>query len=52
MNGMKWLNGCGIIVKTYSGIAVLPHDNHSYIQAPFESCTKEEYDAAVVNLKM
>ena len=37
--------------KTYSGIAVLPYDNHSYIQAPFESCTKEEYDLAIINLK-
>jgi len=44
--GWMWNNR-----KTYSGIAVLPHDNHSYIQAPFESCTKEEYDAAIVNLK-
>jgi len=35
----------------YSGIAVLPYDDHGYKQAPFESCTKEEYDAAVVNLK-
>lgn len=37
--------------KTYSGIAVLPHDNHSYVQAPFESCTKEEYEEAIVHLK-
>jgi ribonucleoside-diphosphate reductase alpha chain len=35
----------------YSGIAVLPYDDHGYKQAPFESCTKEEYNAAVVNLK-
>lgn len=35
----------------YSGIAVLPYDDHGYKQAPFESCTKEEYEAAIVNLK-
>ena len=35
----------------YSGIAVLPYDDHGYKQAPFESCTKEEYDASIVNLK-
>ena len=37
--------------SVYSGIAVLPYDDHGYKQAPFESCTKEEYDAAIVNLK-
>lgn len=28
----------------YSGIAVLPYDNGSYVQAPFENCTKEKFD--------
>lgn len=28
----------------YTGISVLPYDNGSYIQAPFEDCTKEKYD--------
>ena len=37
--------------KIYSGISVLPYDNHSYIQAPFESCSKEDYENAMVNLK-
>ena len=27
----------------YNGLSVLPHDGGSYIQAPFEDCTKEEY---------
>ena len=35
----------------YTGISVLPYDNHTYVQAPFESCTKEEYDKAIVGLK-
>jgi ribonucleoside-diphosphate reductase alpha chain len=28
----------------YNGLSVLPYDAGSYIQAPFEDCTKEEYD--------
>ena len=28
----------------YTGISVLPYDNGSYIQAPFENCTKEVFD--------
>jgi ribonucleoside-diphosphate reductase alpha chain len=28
----------------YSGLSVLPYDGGSYIQAPFTSCTKEEYE--------
>ena len=35
----------------YTGISVLPYDNHTYVQAPFESCTKEEYNKAIVGLK-
>ena len=28
---------------SYNGISVLPYDNGSYIQAPFENCTKEKF---------
>lgn len=28
----------------YSGISVLPYSDHTYTQAPFESCTKEVYE--------
>ncbi len=28
----------------YNGLSVLPYDGGSYIQAPFEDCTEEEYD--------
>ena len=28
----------------YNGLSVLPYANHTYMQAPFEDCTKEEYD--------
>lgn len=29
---------------TYNGLSVLPYDNGSYVQAPFEDCTKEKYE--------
>jgi len=28
----------------YNGLSVLPYANHTYMQAPFEDCTKEVYD--------
>lgn len=28
-----------------SGVSFLPHSNHTYQQAPYEDCTKEEYEA-------
>jgi len=28
----------------YNGLTVLPHDGGTYKQAPFEDCTREEYD--------
>lgn len=35
----------------YNGISVLPYDGGTYVQAPFEDITKEEYDALEVHLK-
>jgi ribonucleoside-triphosphate reductase (thioredoxin) len=32
---------------SYNGISVLPYDNGSYVQPPFEECTKEEYTEAM-----
>lgn len=34
----------------YTGISVLPYDNGSYVQAPFEDCTKEVYEDMVKHL--
>jgi ribonucleoside-triphosphate reductase (thioredoxin) len=28
----------------YNGLSVLPYDGGTYVQAPFEDCTKEEYE--------
>lgn len=35
----------------YNGLSVLPFDGGSYIQAPFEDCTKERYEELVAGLK-
>lgn len=36
---------------TYNGISVLPYDGGSYIQAPFETITKEKYEELYKHLK-
>lgn len=36
--------------KFYNGLSVLPFDGGSYTQAPFEDCTKEEYDKLMATL--
>jgi ribonucleoside-diphosphate reductase alpha chain len=35
---------------SYNGLSVLPYDGGSYIQAPFEDCTKEEYERLMTAL--
>lgn len=34
----------------YTGISVLPYDNGTYVQAPFEDCSKEVYEEMVKHL--
>lgn len=41
-----WLNR-----KVYNGLSVLPWDGGTYKQAPFEDCTKEEYEALLPSLR-
>ena len=41
-----WLNR-----KCYNGLSVLPFTDHTYVQAPFEDCTKEEYETLLPYLK-
>ena len=36
--------------KHYNGLSVLPYDGGTYIQAPFEDCTKETYEAMMQSL--
>ena len=38
--------------QNYNGLSVLPYSNHTYKQAPFEDCTKEEYERLLPSLKM
>jgi ribonucleoside-triphosphate reductase (thioredoxin) len=35
----------------YAGISLLPMDNHTYVQAPFEEITKEKYDVLQAELE-
>ena len=41
-----WINR-----KFYNGLSVLPHSDHTYVQAPFEDCTKEEYESLLAFVK-
>jgi ribonucleoside-triphosphate reductase len=34
----------------YNGLSVLPYDSHSYVQSPFESCSKEKYEELIKSL--
>ena len=34
----------------YNGLSVLPHDGGTYMQAPFEDCSKEKYEVLVRTL--
>ena len=36
--------------KYYNGLSVLPYDGGTYIQAPFEDCTKEKYEEMMHHL--
>jgi ribonucleoside-diphosphate reductase alpha chain len=36
--------------KHYNGLSVLPYDNGSYVQAPFEDCTEEKYNELMKSL--
>ena len=36
--------------KFYNGLSVLPFSDHTYKQAPFEDCTKEQYDELMKSL--
>lgn len=37
--------------EVYNGLSVLPRSDHTYIQAPFEECTKERYEELLASLK-
>ena len=37
-------------IDSISGISFLPHSDHSYQQAPYQDCSKEQYDAMVAKM--
>ena len=37
--------------NSYNGLSVLPYNGGTYIQAPFEDCTKEKYEELMTALK-
>jgi ribonucleoside-triphosphate reductase len=41
-----WLNR-----EYYTGLSVLPYDGGSYVQAPFEECSKETYESMIKKVK-
>lgn len=43
----EWLGVAQFVWENFdkaSGIAFLPDEDHTYVQAPYEECTREEYD--------
>ncbi|QSL99519.1 adenosylcobalamin-dependent ribonucleoside-triphosphate reductase [Roseobacter phage CRP-13] len=43
----EWLSVGAFVYKHFdemSGVSFLPHSDHSYQQAPYQDCTKEEYE--------
>lgn len=49
----EWMDVGAFVYKHFdeiSGISFLPHSDHSYKQAPYQDCSKEQYEA--LSLKM
>lgn len=49
----EWMEVGAFVYKHFdeiSGISFLPHSDHSYRQAPYQECTKEEYNDLVAKM--
>ena len=49
----EWMEVGAFVYKHFdeiSGISFLPHSDHSYRQAPYQDCSKEEYEAALAKM--
>jgi len=49
----EWVDVAAWVYENFdlmSGVAFLPHDEHTYEQAPYEEITKEEYDELLKNV--
>ena len=44
----EWLEVGAFVYKNFdemSGVSFLPHSDHTYQQAPYQDCTKKEYES-------
>jgi ribonucleoside-diphosphate reductase alpha chain len=51
----EWMEVGAWVYKHFdevSGISFLPHSNHSYRQAPYQDCSKEEYEAFLLKMPL
>ena len=49
----EWLDVGAFVFKYFdemSGVSFLPHSDHTYQQAPYQDCTKEEYEALLSSM--
>jgi len=49
----EWLAVGDWVYKNFnevSGVSFLPHSDHTYQQAPYQDCTKEEYEVALAKM--
>lgn len=49
----EWLDVAAWVYKHFdevSGISFLPHSEHTYKQAPYQECTKEQYEEALAKM--
>jgi ribonucleoside-triphosphate reductase (thioredoxin) len=49
----EWFEVGAWVYKNFewmSGVSFLPHSEHTYRQAPYQDCTKEEYEAFLENM--
>lgn len=49
----EWLEVGAWVYKHFdklAGVSFLPHSDHSYQQAPYQDCTKEEYEALLAKM--
>lgn len=49
----EWVEVAAWVYKHFdevSGVSFLPHSEHTYKQAPYQECTKEDYEAMLVRM--
>ena len=49
----EWMEVGAFVYKYFdeiSGISFLPHSDHSYKQAPYQDCTKEQYEILLAKM--